>query len=62
MYPYYMAQVSEYQREVVTNQTFAIRTAFQNSTSTQRQTVLAAINDIENSIPNMIYPFEDPPT
>jgi hypothetical protein len=61
MYPHYMAQVSQYQREVVTNQTQAIRTAFSASTSNQRQTVLDTITVIEDNIPNMIYPFEDPP-
>ena len=60
-YPHYMSQVSEYQREVVTNQTRAIRAAFGASTSNQRDTVLSAITAIENNIPNMRYPFEGPP-
>lgn len=36
-YPHYMSQISEYQREVVTNQTTAIRAAFRASTSSQRE-------------------------
>ncbi|KAJ4381977.1 hypothetical protein N0V85_008603 [Neurospora sp. IMI 360204] len=59
--PHYMSQVSEYQREVVTNQTTAVQTAFRSSTSNQRETILDGITAIQNDINNMIYPFEDPP-
>ncbi|RKU40671.1 hypothetical protein DL546_003055 [Coniochaeta pulveracea] len=60
-YPHYMGQVSQYQREVVTNQTTAIQTAFRSSTSNQRETMLDGVTAIQNNINNMIYPFEDPP-
>lgn len=56
-----MGQVSQYQREVVTNQTTAIQTAFRSSTSNQRETMLDGVTAIQNNINNMIYPFEDPP-
>ncbi|KAK4164086.1 glycosyl hydrolases family 18-domain-containing protein [Cladorrhinum sp. PSN259] len=57
-YPHYFSDVSAYQRQVVTNQTMAIRAAFQASTSPFRDSVLRAVEDIENKIPDMKYPFE----
>lgn len=56
-----MAQVSDFARMTQTSQILMVRRRLGVSTSPFVERVLSDLTAIENNIPKMRYPFEDPP-
>lgn len=59
--PYYMAQASDLARTRQASQIQDIRRRLGVNTSPFVARVLAELTELENDIPKMRYPFEDPP-
>ncbi|GAW18020.1 hypothetical protein ANO14919_074890 [Xylariales sp. No.14919] len=58
-YPFYFRQVSQFARDFVSNQIRIIRGMYEAEGMYKRESVLRELQDIEDQIPNLRYPFED---